>query len=141
MLTSWFNDFYQFPPWQMKDCKLYFLIIVFSAFEKGGNTHFYANNSNVLWWHSGSTSKLLLIPDISGCNRNLKNVICFRCNFCSSEFNTQVRRFKSLPVNAHLHKIRFPFNCFPYITYSTYANSLENPVLIRLKIGGSGVGL
>lgn len=24
----------------MKDCKLYFLIIAFSAFEKGGNTHF-----------------------------------------------------------------------------------------------------
>lgn len=39
MLTSWFNDFDQFPPRQMKDCKLCFLIEV-STFEKGDNAIF-----------------------------------------------------------------------------------------------------
>lgn len=129
MFTSWFNNFYQFPLWQM-DCELL---------------------PNSIWCHwkewqysflckqlkSLLMTKLSLIPDISGYNRNLKYyVILFTCNF--SDFNTQACGFKLL--NEHLHKIGILLKLLP-IHYNIHANSLENSVFIKLKTGGRGVSL
>lgn len=82
-------------------------------------------------------TKLLLIPDISGCNKNLKYyTILFTCNF--SDFNTQACGFKLL--NEHLHKIKVLLKLLP-IHYSILANSLENSVFLKPKTGSRGLAL